>query len=132
MTAEHLFDELKRYVGFTFDDEKRLSAMFPRLEPHFQAIIDDFYAHILNHSGARSAITGGDAQVERLKGTLVVWLGRVFRGPWDHAYFEQSARIGRRHVQISLPQQYMFTAVDVIRVYITGLLFQMDLAAQEK
>jgi PAS domain S-box-containing protein len=37
-------------------------------------------------------------------------------GPWDEAYFEKRARIGRTHVKISLPQRYMFGAMDVIRI----------------
>jgi len=128
--GEHLFDEIKRYVEFTSDDERRLRALLPQLQPAFSGIIDDFYEHILNHPGASGAITGGTAQVERLKGTLRIWLARVFAGPWDEAYYEQSARIGRRHVQINLPQQYMFTAVDVIRLHLTGLVLKNSAAAE--
>jgi signal transduction histidine kinase len=126
-----MFDELKRYVQFGADDETRLASLLPRLQPHFSAIVEDFYGHILNHAGARAAITGGDAQVERLKGTLMAWLTRVFRGPWDQAYYEQSARIGRRHVQIGLPQQYMFAAMDVIRVYVSNVILGLGLGTPE-
>ena len=37
-------------------------------------------------------------------------------GPHDEEYYERRARIGRMHVRIALPQQYMFTAMDRIRV----------------
>ena len=37
-------------------------------------------------------------------------------GPHDEAYFERRARIGRVHVQINLPQMYMLTAMDRIRL----------------
>jgi signal transduction histidine kinase len=113
--GEHLFDELKRYVDFSAADEARLRAIGPRALPHIPRIADDFYAHILKHPGARLAITGGDAQVERLKVTLQRWMEGLFTGPWDHDYYELRARIGRRHVAINLPQQYMFSAVNVIR-----------------
>ncbi len=112
---EPLFEEMKRYVGFGAEDEARLTALGPRVEPRVDAIIDNFYAHVLGHPGARRSITGGDPQVERLKGTLRVWLRGVFTPPWDVAYYERRARIGRRHVEIDLPQQYMFTAVNVVR-----------------
>ncbi len=113
--GEHVFEEIKRYVGFSAVDEACLLALGPRVEPQAGRIIDDFYAHILDHDDASTVITGGEAQVARLKGTLILWLRKLFLGPWDMSYYEQRARIGRRHVAINLPQQYMFTAVNVIR-----------------
>lgn len=120
--GEHLFDEIKRYVGFGPEDEALLRALKPRVAPHVYRIIDDFYDHILGHSGARGSITGGDAQVQRLKGTLRGWMDGLFTGPWDMEYYELRAKIGRRHVQIDLPQQYMFTAVNVIRGHIKDVI----------
>ncbi len=125
--GEHLFDELKRYVDFSAADEARLRAIGPRAAPHIPRIADDFYAHILDHPGARLAITGGDAQVERLKVTLQRWMEGLFTGPWDHDYYELRARIGRRHVAINLPQQYMFSAVNVIRGHMIDVV--LDTAA---
>jgi hypothetical protein len=40
----------------------------------------------------------------------------LLAGPWDEAYYERRARIGRVHVRIALPQHYMLGAIDVIRV----------------
>jgi len=119
---EHLFDEMKRYIGFGPDDEARLRGLQARVMPHIDEMTRDFYEHILAHPGAQRAITGGDAQVERLKRTLAAWLGDLFRGPWDEAYFERRARIGRRHVEIRLPQQYMFTAVNVMRAHLVRIV----------
>lgn len=126
--TEHLFDEIKRYIGFDAEDEARLRALGPRVAPHCVRIVDDFYDHILNHSGARQSITGGDAQVGRLKKTLIVWIQGLFTGPWDHEYYERRARIGRKHVEIDLPQQYMFTAVNVIRGHLLEIV--LDSAAE--
>jgi len=126
---EHLFDEIKRYVGFDARDEALLRALAPRVAPHHGRIVDDFYAHILDHSDARRSIRGGDAQVQRLKKTLVAWMEGLFAGPWDRAYYELRARIGRRHVEIELPQQYMFTAVNVIRGQLVEVV--LDTAAPE-
>jgi len=125
--GEHLFDEIKRYVGFDARDEALLRGLYERVRPHADRIIDDFYDHILDHPGASRAITGGQAQVERLKGTLRGWLDGLFTGPWDLAYYELRARIGRRHVQIDLPQQYMITAMDVIRGHVVDVI--LDSAA---
>jgi len=90
--------------------------LHPIALPFFQPIVDDFYAAIEDHPGASQAITGGQAQIARLKQTLVRWMDKMLLGPHDEEYYELRARIGRMHVRIALPQQYMFTAMDRIRV----------------
>lgn len=110
------FEDIKQYVGFTDEDADLLKSLEPLLEPHFGAMSEHFYACILAHPRAHAAISGGDAQVVRLKKTLVSWMKSGLRGPHDEAFYERRARIGRRHVQINLPQQYMVTAIDVMRL----------------
>src|SRR5689334_20904675 len=105
---ETLFEELKRYVGWSGQDEEALRALHAPASPHFQDIAEVFYATILGHDGARKSLTGGESQVGHLKVTLRRWMDELLRGPWDEAYFESRARIGRRHVRIALPQHYMF------------------------
>lgn len=123
-----LFDEIKDYVGFGPEDVARLQNMRERVRPCFQPAVDDFYARIQKHPGAQRAITGGSVQVERLKGTLMTWLEGVFTGPYDAAYFEQRARIGRVHVRIDLPQQYMLTAMNGMRIRLAEQLRNTGLA----
>jgi two-component system sensor histidine kinase HydH len=110
------FESLKQYVGFTDDSSAALREFHPVAEPFFGAIIDDFYDAIETHPSASAAITGGQAQIERLKRTLVHWLQTMMLGPHDEAYHELRARIGRVHVRIALPQEFMFVAMDRIRV----------------
>jgi len=107
---------LKIYVGFDDASSEALRDAHPIVAPHFGPIIDDFYETIEAHPDARAAITGGGDQIQRLKRSLLQWIDEIFRGPHDEAYFERRARIGRVHVQINLPQMYMFTAMDRIRV----------------
>ncbi len=115
---------MKRYVGFDARDEGLLRGLSARIEPHAPRIIDEFYDHILRHDDAKIVITGGAEQVDRLKGTLRLWLRGLFEGPWDREYYERRARIGRRHVEINLPQQYMFTATNVIRCHLQRVVFE--------
>ena len=110
------FANIKLYVGFTDASSAALREFHPIAQPFFQPIVDDFYAAIEAHPGASQAITGGAAQIERLKQTLVRWMDKMLLGPHDEEYYELRARIGRMHVRIALPQQYMFTAMDRIRV----------------
>jgi signal transduction histidine kinase len=43
-------------------------------------------------------------------------MDRVCSGPHDEAYFHETAKIGRMHVRVGLPQRYMLTAMALIRV----------------
>ena len=113
--AETLLEELKRYVQFDAKDAQALRALHAIAAPHFAAISDAFYARILSHDQAARVLTEGESQVLRLRLTLQAWLDTLLRGPWEEAYFEARCRIGRMHVRIALPQQYMFGAMNVIR-----------------
>jgi two-component system sensor histidine kinase HydH len=125
---QSFLEYLKSYVGFTDDSSALLRTLHPIVAPHYGRIIDDFYATIEAHPGARTAITEGAVQIERLKKTLLRWLEELFVGPHDETYFQRRARIGRVHVRISLPQAYMFTAMNRIRVHVDEVL-QEALAA---
>jgi two-component system sensor histidine kinase HydH len=112
---ETLFEELKRYVGFSASDEQALRTLHPIARPHFDRISEVFYQRILEHDAARKALVGGESTVGRLRHTLVEWMDKLLTGPWDQDYYELRARIGRKHVDIALPQHYMFGAMNVLR-----------------
>ena len=107
--------ELKSYVDFGAQDEAALRHLSPLLSPSYGPMVDDFYARVNAHPGAVRVITGGEAQVQRLKATLRDFLATFFAGPWDDAYFERRFQIGRRHVLVGLEQHYMVTALSGIR-----------------
>ena len=118
--AETLFEELKRYVRFGAGDEEALRRFAPHATPSFPDVVDEFYARLSEHEQARNIFSGPD-QIERLKGSLRDWLGLLFRGPWDEAYYERRARIGQVHVRMELPQKYMFAAMDQIRIALSRI-----------
>jgi signal transduction histidine kinase len=109
------YQELQTYVGWTDADSRRVLAAGPIVEPCFAPLIDDFYAEIERHSEARKVITGGQAQIERLKGTLRTWIRDLFTGPYDIAYVVRRWRVGRRHVEIGLDQVYTNVALSRLR-----------------
>ena len=113
--TETLFEELKRYVGFSAADEAALRAFHPVAQPYFVAAAETFYARILEHDGSRQSLQGGESSVGRLKVTLVAWMEKLLAGPWDEDYYQLRCRIGRLHVRIALPQHYMFGAMNVLR-----------------
>lgn len=114
-TDESLVQELLRYVRFSEEDARLLRALRPLAAPHFERIATAFYDRIREHDAAHEVFTG-EAQIKRLQGSMVRWMDRLCAGPHDEAYFKKTLEIGRIHVQIGLPQRYMFTAMALIRV----------------
>jgi signal transduction histidine kinase len=132
---ETVLAELKRYVHFDGEDEAALRLLHQVAAPEFERIVQVFYDRILSHDDARKALVGGESSVGHLKVTMVAWLEKLLTGPWDESYWEQRYRIGRKHVQIGLPQHYMFAAMNVHRtelLRITWRAFHTDAAAHER
>src|SRR5687768_7006804 len=107
MENESVFDEMKRYVRFTDEDAAELRAFGAIAAPQFRKIAEQFYDRIREHEDAHRVFTG-EAQIERLKKSLVRWMERLCAGPHDEAYYVERAKIGRMHVKIGLQQRYMF------------------------
>ncbi|MDP2307287.1 MAG: protoglobin domain-containing protein [Pseudomonadota bacterium] len=114
---------MKSWVGFGPDDEDRLRALLPHAKGSLVGLADRFYERILAHPTA-AAVLQGDAQVQRLKGTLARWAEELLTGPWDEAYYIRRERIGRVHVEVGLPSRYMFTAMNVYRQGLCDLALQ--------
>jgi signal transduction histidine kinase len=113
------YRELQSYVGWTEADAERIVAAAPILEPFLGALIDDFYEEIERHPDARKVITGGRAQIERLKGTLIQWIRDLLSGVYDEDYVSRRWRVGWRHVEIGLEQVFTNVALSRLR---TGLV----------
>ncbi len=113
------FLEIRSYIGWDENDERRVKAVAPILEPCFVQLIDDFYAEIDRHPEARKVITGGDEQIARLKQSLRLWLKDLFFGNYDREYVLRRWSVGLRHVQIGLRQTYVNAAMSRLRA---GLL----------
>jgi signal transduction histidine kinase len=114
-TGTAYLDEMKRYVGFAGEDERLLRELYPLVAGDLPALAERFYGIVLQHPAAAAVITEGPAQLARIKCTLVEWMASGLLGPHDDGYYQRRSRVGRRHVQIGLPQQYMFTGMNVVR-----------------
>jgi PAS domain S-box-containing protein len=122
MTATGMmFEELRRYARFEAADEAHLRAVEPIVAPHFPQIVDEFYARAMEHEAAFRVFTNPE-QIERHKQALLDWFAGFFRGPWNEAYFQRRARIGRVHVEIALPQRFMFGAMSLIRTSLSQIV----------
>jgi signal transduction histidine kinase/truncated hemoglobin YjbI len=119
--AMDTWEEMKEYVGWGTADEARLRGLVPLIEPHLDALTDSFYAAVLRFPGAR-AVLANDAQVLRLKGSLRRFLLEMLSGPWDAAYAARRKRVGEVHVRVGLPERYVFTAMNLLRQEMCGLV----------
>jgi signal transduction histidine kinase len=117
------YQELQEYVGWTDQDADGVRSVAALLDPRLAALVDDFYAEIERHPGARKVITGGPAQIERLKGTLIAWLRELLAGRYDRDYVARRWRVGWRHVEIGLDQVYTNVALSRLR---RGLLLALE------
>jgi signal transduction histidine kinase len=122
MNVEDVFgqyQELQAWVGWSDDSARRVAATAPLLESFLPGLVDDFYEEIQRHPRASKVVTGGAAQIGRLKGTLVQWLRELLAGNYDKAYVARRWRVGWRHVEIGLEQIYTNVALSRLR---TGLI----------
>jgi signal transduction histidine kinase len=125
--ADRLFEryrELQSYVGWADDDAGRIVAAAPLLEPYLGELIDDFYDEIQRHPNAVKVVTGGQAQIDRLKGTLIQWIRDLVAGAYDRDYVARRWRVGWRHVEIGLEQVYTNVALSRLRTGLVRALHQ--------
>jgi two-component system, NtrC family, sensor kinase len=118
MDSDRLFSryrELQSYVGWTEVDAERVVAAAGLVEPFLDDLVNDFYAEIERHPAARKVITGGQAQIDRLKGTLTRWIRELLAGSYDAEYVARRWRVGGRHVDIGLEQVYTNVALSRLR-----------------
>lgn len=117
-----LLSTAKAYVGFTDADTRRLRRLYTAVEPHLDAIIDDFYERLLRDPVASRVLTEGPAQIGRLKSSQKTWLRLLLEGPHDAQFAMLQARVGRMHVKVGLAQIYMVTGIQVFREHLIRIL----------
>lgn len=117
------YQELQAYVGWVDCDATRVQAVAAILQAALPPLVDDFYDEIGRHSKPRAVVTGGQAQIDRLKGSLLRWLQELLSGPYDRDYVVRRWRVGMRHVEIGLDQLYTNVALSRMRA---GLFQALD------
>jgi PAS domain S-box-containing protein len=125
---ETTLQELLRYVRWTDADVARLVALHRVAAPRFPAIAVEFYERIREHADAHAVLTG-EEQIARLQTSLVRWMDRVCLGVRDESHFAETAKIGRAHVKVGLPQRYMLTAMALVRVAL-GEIARREMGAE--
>lgn len=109
------YQDLQAYVAWTDEDAARVQGLASLVESHLPALVEDFYSEIARHPEAHKVFVGGRAQIERLKGALLVWLRELFRGPYDRDYAVRRWKVGARNVEIGLDQVFTNAALSRLR-----------------
>lgn len=116
------FQDLQAYVGWTHEDAARIKGVADFVRPRMHILIDDFYAEIERHPEAVRVITGGAAQIERLKASLMRWLSESMDGRSDADYVARRWNIGLRHAEIGLNPAYTSAAMSRLRNGLISLI----------
>jgi signal transduction histidine kinase len=118
MDSAHIlarYHDLQRYIGWTDADRAHVRELAPLVKPHVPRLVADFYTEIERHEATLRVFTGGVAQVERLRQSLAAWIEELVSGVYDEAYVVRRWKVGLRHVQIGLGQEYTTVALGRIR-----------------
>ena len=116
--SSELFDryrDLQAYVGWSNDDDARIGGVADRVEAQAHLLIDDFYDEIERHPATLRVITGGHAQITRLKGSLRSWLSETLKGAGDAQYVDRRWKIGLQHAEVGLHPAYTRAAMARLR-----------------
>jgi two-component system sensor histidine kinase HydH len=104
--------------SFALDDgaTRTLAAFYESTRDEIPSIVDEFIDFIGKDPQVARLAQGRPIDLHCLKPSLVNWLNTTLSSPRDTAeYLESRRRIGKVHVQIELPQEMMFTAMNCIR-----------------
>lgn len=117
MIERSLFDEferLRRFVRWDAEDQSRVRSLTPLLERHFDGIVEQFYEDLLREP-TTADILKADDRVQRLKVSLKHWLRQLLSMEMTPEYVASRWRVGRRHVELEIPQVLVATSLGRLR-----------------
>jgi signal transduction histidine kinase len=97
------------FLGWSSEDEARLAEIQEFARANVDAIVDEFYAHLVSFEETRRLL-GDEVQIARLKGLQREYFLRMVEGRLDAEYFESRLRVGEAHARIDVrPEWYLGT-----------------------
>jgi PAS domain S-box-containing protein len=116
------YQRLQLYVGWSAEDELRVRSVSGIIAQRIPDLVEDFYKQLLLHPETAQVVTGGAAQLQRLRTSLAQWLEELVASHYDASYVERRWRIGLRHAEIGLHPTYASAAMGRLRNGIIGSL----------
>ncbi|MFT3882626.1 MAG: protoglobin domain-containing protein [Gemmatales bacterium] len=118
------FVSLRRYLDWSKRDDEQVARLRAVIMPFAEVFIEDFYAEIVRYPVIAKVITGGDAQIARLKKSLLTWIDDLFVGKYDADYVARRWQVGFRHVEIGLDQTFVNVAHARLRMQMQCTLME--------
>ena len=96
---------------FQYGDEERalLASLLPGLEKHAEALVDDFYLHLLSFPETRKVLRDPEV-TRRLLGVQREYLLSLAGPKIDDAYVAQRRRIGEVHARLGIEPRWVLGA----------------------
>jgi rsbT co-antagonist protein RsbR len=92
----------KAFFEFHDDDVERLRGLHELARQYADAVVEDFYGHLLAFEESRGFFTD-PAVLQRVKAAQKQYFLRLTVGEYGAAYVEDRLRVGTAHEQINLP-----------------------------
>lgn len=108
------YSAMKSFLGFTAADAANIRELSKPLADRLGLVADGFYEAIRKDERAFRMFAGGEPQIARQRHRLTDWLRELFSGDYGAGHFARGVQVGQTHVEVSLPQHYMITAMDII------------------
>jgi two-component system, NtrC family, sensor histidine kinase HydH len=112
---------------FELNDEatRTLARFYESMRDEIPGIVDEFIQFIGKDPSIMRRAPNAALNLHCLKPSLVSWLQTTLAGTHSgEPYLESRQRIGKVHVQIALPQETMFTAMNCIRSRLIAIALQ--------
>lgn len=104
------------FLGFDDTDTANLTELRAFAAANVDAIVDDFYRHLLSFEETRR-ILAGDEQIARLKIRQREYFLRMLDGDLGQDYFESRLKVGAAHARTDLkPEWYLGTYFQYVRL----------------
>ncbi len=101
--------ELREYFQYGAEQQELLSALAAALEKHADALVAEFYRHLLSFPATRHVLRDPEV-TQRLLGVQRVYLLSLAGPPLDEAYVEQRRRIGEVHARLGIEPTWVLGA----------------------
>lgn len=112
------------------DDLALLAALRPALAASIDAVVEEFYAHLLRFEPLRALLAAEPGRIERLKRLQRDFVLEMADGRVDAAYFDSRLRVGDAHQRIGLePVWYLGAFSRLLRLLLRRVAAEAGVAA---
>jgi len=112
----------KEYSNFDQRDRQRIETVGDVVEPHFDALLSDFYSHLKTFDETVAIFGRSTKTFDHLREDQRAYLSQLFGGEYDQQYFESRARIGRIHDMLDLGPKIYLGAYNVFYEHMVDAL----------